>query len=213
MTVLTFATNDLFVVRVLKSHVSNPDRKWQNTYEFVSNASGTITDLTDLASVLGRFETAVHNTFTRLEQVTIGTWAADSVPYNPSAFLTVPLDNLGDRDTTGELEPINVCWSVSRNALSGRAGHVFYRGVLSQADTSSPGGILKLDSPTGMATLLSDGLTSSGFDDYLGLSPTAPLGLALINKTGTNIRAVGYLTSAGVTILPVNHAWFNRTSP
>lgn len=211
MSVLTFATNDLFVARVTKSHVSNPDRKWQNSYEFLANSAGALGDLQDMAEVLVSFEQTIHNTFTTLEQVTVATWGPDSVPYDPDVFFTEPIGLAGARDTTGELEPLNVCWSVSRDPLSGRVGHIFYRGVLSQADTSAPSGILQLSTPADMITLLSGARTDSGFDNYMGPAATTPVVLAMVNKTGTNIRAVQILTSQGVAILPVDHAWFNRT--
>jgi len=34
MSVLSFAAEDLFVVRVIKSLVANPDNQWANSYEF-----------------------------------------------------------------------------------------------------------------------------------------------------------------------------------
>ena len=213
MSVLTFATNDLFVARVRKSHVANPDRKWQNSYEFVANEAGVIGDLQDMAEVLTSFEQTLHNTFTTIEEVTVGTWSPDSKPYDPDVFFTEPINLAGTRDTTGELEPLNVCWSVSRDPVSGRLGHVFYRGVLSQGDTEAPSGILKLADPTAMATLLDDTLTASDFGSYIGLTALKPLTLAMINKLGTNTRLVTHMTSAGVSLLPVDHAWFNRTTP
>jgi hypothetical protein len=211
MTVLTFATNDLFVARVTKSHTANPDRKWQNSYEFVANSSGALGDLQDMAESLVSYEQAIHNTFTRIEQVTVATWGPDSVPYDPDVFFTEPIGLNGTRDTTGELEPLNVCWSVSRDPLTGRVGHIFYRGVLAQADTEAPSGILQLSDPAGMITELSAARTGSGFDNYMGPAATTPVVVAMVNKTGTNIRTVQIFTSAGVALLPVDHAWFNRT--
>jgi len=213
MSVLTFAVNDLFVARIKKHHVSNPSRSWQNSYEFVANSAGSLSDLATMADTLLNFEAQLHNTFTHFEQVTVSTWSADSVPYDPDAFLTLPVSLNGLRDTTGELEPLNVCWSVSRSAFSGRTGHVFFRGVLAQADTESPSGILQLTNPSAMSSLLSDARIDSSLTAYLGTAPEAPLSMALINKTGTNIRTVQTLTSTGVSLLPVDHAWFNRTSP
>lgn len=213
MSVLTFATNDLFVVRVIKSYTTNPDRKWTNSYEFVANEAGALGDLQDLAETLTSFEQALHNSFTVLERVTVATWSADSVPYDPDVFFVEEIALPGTRDTTGELEPITTCWSVARVPTSGRLGHIFYRGVLAQADTEAPSGITVLSSPTTMATLLSDSLTGSNFGDYIGITALKPLTMAMVNKNGTNVRLVTSLASAGVSQLPVDHAWFNRTSP
>lgn len=211
MTVLTFATNDLFVVRVKKSHTANPSRSWQNSYEFVANESGTLSDLDDLANVVLDYEQQLHNTFTQFEQVSVSTWVADSVPYDPDAFLVDPVDLQGTRDTTGALAAITTCWKVARPCLSGRSGHIFYRNVFAQSDLTAPSGISQLNDPATFSTLLSDARTSSSLSDYLGLTPTAKLQMALINKTGSNVRGVQTLISSGVTQMPVDHAWFNRT--
>jgi len=213
MTVLTFATNDLFVVRVKKHHTANPARSWQNSYEFVANESGTLSDLDDLANVVLDYEQQIHNTFTQFEQVSVSTWVADSVPYDPDAFLVDPVDLQGTRDTTGALAPITTCWKVARPALSGRSGHIFYRNVFAQGDLTAPSGIAQINDPATFSTLLSDARTSSSLSDYLGLTPTAKLQMALINKAGSNVRGVQTLISSGVTQMPVDHAWFNRTSP
>ena len=211
MSVLTFATNDRFVVRVIKHYSTNPARQWSNSYELVANESGELTDLTDVGNTVIGFETLIHNTFTVLDRLTISTWSADSVPYDPDVFYVQPIDDAGTRDTSGELEPITTCWSVSRDPASGRLGHLFYRGVLAQADTEAPAGITVLSDPTAMATLLSDSLDSSNLGRYLGLAATEPLSVAMVNKTGTNTRLVAAFSSAGVVQLPVDHAWFNRT--
>ena len=213
MSLLTFATNDLFVVRVKKHHNANPSRSWQNSYEFVANESGTLSDLDALANTILDYEQQLHNTFTQFEQVSVSTWAADSVPYDPDAFLVEPVSFAGLHDTTGALAPITTCWKVSRPCLTGRSGHIFYRNVFAQGDLEAPSGISQIETPATFDTLLSDARTSSGLADYLGLIPTAKLQMALINKTGSNVRGVQTLISSGVTQLPVDHAWFNRTSP
>jgi len=213
MSVLTFATNDLFVVRVKKNHNANPSRSWQNSYEFVANGAGTLSDLDALANVILDYESQLHNTFTHFTQVSVSTWTADSVPYDPDAFLVEPVSVDGSRDTTGALAAITTCWNVSRPCLSGRTGHIFYRNVFAQSDLTAPSGIAQLNDPATFSTLLSDARTSSGLADYLGLTPTAPLQMCLVNKTGSNVRGVQTLISTGVSQLPVDHAWFNRTTP
>jgi len=211
MTVLGFAVNDRFVLRIIKYYSTNPAREWSNSYEFVANASGDETDLNTMLTAFVLFEQNIHNTFTRFTRAIVSTWEEDSVPYDPDAFLVVELAQSGTRDTSGELEPITACWSVARIPTSGRLGHIFYRGVLSQGDTAAPAGITVLSDPPTMADLLSDAITAAEIDGYLGAGG-APLTLAMINKTGTNTRVVLGLASAGVVQLPVDHAWFNRTT-
>jgi len=212
MSVVSFEVADRFVVRVIKSYTTNPARKWSNTYEVVAVVPGNVTDINGMTSIFTIFEQTLHNTFTHFERVTVSTWEADSVPYNPDAFYVAELDFNGTRDTTGELEPITTCLSVVRQPASGRLGHLFYRGVLSQGDTSAPSGITILSDPTAMSTLLGTAMSESGMENLLG-TPVGSWGLVMINKTGTEGRSVQNLTIGGVTQLPVDHAWFNRTSP
>jgi len=211
MSVLAFAVNDRFTLRIIKHYNTNPSRQWANSYEFVSNSSGDETDLTTLVSAFVLYEKTLHNTFTAFDRAIVSTWEEDSVPYNPDGFLVVELAEAGTRDTSGELEPITACWSVARIPTSGRLGHLFYRGVLAQNDTSAPAGITVLSEPAVMAALLESAITAGEIDGYIG-SGGAPLTLAMVNKLGTNTRVVTGLASAGVVQLPVDHAWFNRTS-
>ena len=212
MSVLTFAVNDRFVIRTIKSHTSNPDREWSNTYEFLANDTGGIGDLTTLATTLVAYEVLIHSDFTHFVRTTVSTWKEDSVPYDPDTFLVFEEDTDGTRITSGEKEPLNVCWSVVRRPTAGRLGHIFYRGVLAQDDTAAPGGILQLSNPSGMSTTLESAISGSGLDAYIGQDATGPLVMAMVNKTGTNTRLVVELVSSGVSILPVDHAWFNRTT-
>lgn len=213
MTVLTFTTNDRFIFRIIKHYTTNPSRQWSNSYEVLANSAGSLGDLTVLGSALELFEKTLHNTFTVFDRLVISTWVADSVPYDPDAFYVAELTGAGTRDTTGELEPITTCLSVARQPTSGRLGHIFYRGILCQADTEAPAGITVLTNPTALGEELNDALTDSELGGYLGLGAAGPLVLAMINKTGTNTRIINALKVAGVIQLPVNHAWFNRTTP
>lgn len=210
MTVLAYTTNATFILRILKHYSTNPDRQWTNSYEFIANTPGGLVDLGVLINSWTLYEQALHNTFTVFDRAVISTWVADSVPYNPAEFLVQELTMSGTRDTTGELEPITTCLSIARQPTSGRLGHIFYRGVLSQGDTAAPAGITVLADPPTITTLLGDAITTGGVDAYYTAGDAA-LTLCMINKTGTQVRTVNALAVGGVSQLPVDHAWFNRT--
>jgi len=212
MTVLTFVTNDRFVFRFIKHYSTNPSRQWSNTYEALAETSGALGDLLVLGSALELFEKTMHNTATVFDRMVISTWSPDSKPYDPDTFYTAALTGNGTRDTIGELEPITACLSIARQPSSGRLGHIFLRGVLSQNDTSAPAGITVLNDLDAMDTELQAAITSSGLDGYLGLGAEGALALCMVNKSGTNTRLVMSLAAAGVVQLPVDHAWFNRTT-
>jgi len=210
MTVLAFLTNARFTLRIFKHYSTNPSREWSNSYEFVANTPGGTSDLNTLMSAFALYEQALHNTFTVFDRAVVSTWEADSVPYNPAEFLVQDLSFSGTRDTTGELEPITTCLSIVRQPTSGRQGHIFYRGVLSQADTVAPAGITVLADVPAIQTLLDDAITAGEITGYIG-DGGAPLSLAMINASGTQTRLLIGLAVGGVSQLPVDHAWFNRT--
>lgn len=211
MTVLSFTTNDKFILRIIKHYTTNPSRQWANSYEFVANTPGGSSDLSVAINAFALYEQNLHNTYTVFDRAVMSTWLADSVPYNPAEFLVQDLDITGIRDTTGELEPITTCFSVVRQPTSGRQGHIFYRGVLSQGDTLAPAGITILQDPAAMLTLLDAAVLAGEVGGYFAGEESAPLSLAMINKTGTQTRLVTGLAVGGVVQLPVDHAWFNRT--
>jgi len=211
MSMIDFEVNDLFILRIIKSYTTNPSREWSNSYEFVANSAGGIGVWDALISSFVTYEQTLHNTFTAFIRATVSTWQPDSVPYDPDNFISQDLTGNGTRDTTGELEPITTTLDVKRISQVGRQGHIFYRGVLSQADTSAPSGITILGDPTALQAELDAAVAAGGIEGNLIGGPGVDLQLAMINKTGTQIRAVNNLKIGGVSQLPVDHAWFNRT--
>jgi hypothetical protein len=212
MTVLTYTAGAKFTARVVKSFSANPALQWQNSYEFRALDPGAEADLLTLGTALVLFEQNIHNTFTVFERLLISTWEPDSKPYDPSVFISTTLTGNGLRDTSGELEPLTTTLRVARVGRSGRFGHMFYRGILAQSDTSAPSGKTQLDDKPAMQTLIETALTTSSFGDYIGTEPAGTLAMVLVNKDGTQVRSVVELIAAGVTQLPTDHAWFNRTT-
>lgn len=213
MSILSFVVNDRFIIRVLKHHVNNPDRQWGNTYEALAGTTGGLGDINLLVSTLVLFEKAMHLGNIAFDRATASTWSEDSVPYDPDTFAVYDLDGFGARGGSAPFAPLTTCLSVVRQPTSGRQGHLFLRGSLSQGDLVTPSGISVLDDPDGWSTELDAALTSSGLDSYMGTGGLAPLVLAMVNKTGTNTRPVMSLAIGGVSELPMDHAWFNRTPP
>jgi len=213
MSVVDYASGDKFIARVFKNHVNNPDNEWVNTYEFKANEAGTIGVVTALCEQLVNFEIAVHSEAVNFVRITFSTWAPDSVPYDPLAFFSTTTTGIGARTTTGDLIGLNNCLAVSRVPVSGRFGHMFYRGVLVEGDIEAPAGRTILSDKPGIQTIVDDALTSSGLNDSIGVLSEGPWQMVMINADGTNVRSVRELLVQGVSALPMDHAWFNRTSP
>lgn len=212
MSVASFETGAKFVVRIIKSHHNNPSDQWVNSYEFVATEAGGEPALLTLGTTLVAYEKLLHMVDIDFDRLTISTWEADSVPYDPTAFISSSLTGAGATGVVTGMEPLNECLSVARVCSFGRFGHIFYRGCLDAAEVFTPSGRAALIDDTEVQGRIDDAITTSGLDSYIGLSPDLGLALSLINKDGTNVRHVVGLSAAGVSFLPLDHAWFNRTT-
>lgn len=212
MSVSSFAPGDAFIVRVVKYHINNPDRKWANSYEAVAQLGGSEDELLAFGVTLVDFEKAFHQNVVAFDSLLISTWAPDSKPYNPASFISTPLTGVGTRDPAGgDMMPLNVTMNVRRITAFGRFGHIFYRGWLGEGEVSAPAGKAMLSSRAAEQTILEGAITSSGLDEYLGLA-AAGLQLSMIGKTIGSARPLVGLSIGGVSTLPMDHTWFNRTT-
>lgn len=214
MSLTTIAEGDLFTVRIFKNLVTNPLNEWSNSYEvkaFVGDLSTG--DLLVECRAMVRFEKAIHHDVVQFSRMVISTWEADSVPYDPESFLVDSLTGVGEVGPVGDNLALNQCLVVVRQPVTGRFGHIFYRGVLNEADTEAPAGRLVLSDPSGTASTIASAVSDSDFSNLLGVTPSNGVGLVMVNATGTQVRSVVALNASGCTTLPTDHAWFNRTSP
>jgi len=213
MTVLAYETGQVFTFRIVKSLSTNPDNKWANTYEFRADTGGGPTELLALGEVLADFEVALHRDTVQFDRILISTWEPDSVPYDPSTFISSTLTGNGAVGPVGDNCALNVCMSVARIPISGRFGHIFYRGVLNEADTEAPAGRLILTDRPGQQDNVDAALTSSGLDNFVGLSAEGGFRMCMVGTDPAAFRVITQLRVQGATTLPQDHAWFNRTSP
>jgi hypothetical protein len=213
MSVLAIVEGDRFIYRIYKHHDNNPDNLWVNSYEAVATESDDGTNLLQLATKLVDFEKAMHMVAIDFDRFTISTWEADSVPYDPLNFMSIAITGSGAVGETNGMLPLNTCLSVARVATSGRFGHIFYRGALDQAEVDNPAGKLVFQDSEEIQSRIDAALTASSLSENLGIAPEISPHLRMISKDGTQIRQIVGLVAAGVSTLPLDHAWFNRTSP
>lgn len=210
MTVLSFVADDRFIVRVVKNLTTNPDNGWANSYEFVATAPGDEGDILDLGTKVVLFEANIHLGFVNFARLLISTWEPDSVPYNPEAFLSTTLTQAGLRGGSGEPIGLGQTFSVARVASSGRFGHLFYRGALVEGDVQAPAGKTVLTSRSGFQDTITGSLEDSGLDAHIAAGG-GTLKMCMINKDGSQTRLIQELIAQGVSSVPQDHAWFNRT--
>jgi hypothetical protein len=213
MPVSSYAVDDLFVFRVIKRMVTNPDRKWANTYEFRAVAAGSEDELLALGTALVEFEANMSLTATEFTRLIISTWVPDSVPYNPESFISTSLTASGGKIPGSDIQPLTMALSVARQVASGRFGHIFMRCVLQETDTVAPAGKSILVNRPAFQGLLNTAQDDAGLLDYIGLSPALGLQMVMVGKTDAEVRPVIGLAVQGVTQLPVDHTWYNRSAP
>jgi len=202
------------VLRTFKHLSTRPDTTWVNNYEF--NTIGTWdTDALYTAAVdFKTFEQAFHSNKVVFDRWTVSTWAPDSKPYDPTAFMGsgYPPNTVGavDMSGTNELEPLDVVLWVERSVATGRQGKLFYRGAAGEEMVTSPAGV-PTPQGTGFAAQFTTALPS--VNPYMGIiagsAPLPPLQLMLISKTGA-VRPVTGLVPRGIAINKRDRAYFDR---
>lgn len=212
MSVSTYTAGDLFTLRVIKSHLNNPDNKWANSYEFRAVVGGSEDELLELGIAVVMFEQALHQIAINFDRLLISTWAPDSKPYNPESFISSTLTGVGQAVTSSDGIGLHNTLSVTRQCAFGKFGHLFYRGCLEETQVSAPAGKSILTSKATIQGQIEAALTASNLDGYIGLTPTAPFGLVMVGASSGTARAVMSLRAQGVSAVPMDHAWFNRTT-
>jgi hypothetical protein len=146
----------------------------------------------------------------RIDQYTISTWNADSHPYNPMSFVTVPGDFPGERPM-GISQPVDlrIALFIKRTIESGRIGRIFLRNSILISDLTTNGGEFAL-SDTGMFNgLLDDALTAGALASNFEGGSGQPK-LAILGETGLT-REIQDFVVGGVAFIKLNHKYFDRT--
>lgn len=201
----------LYIIRVIKALGSAPLNQWANTYEFQADDPVSVGDLTVLASAVALFEQTITHNVVQFNRAVVSSWVPDSVPYDPATFLVVPLTATGSIGPVTDALPLNQCLRVVRSPATGRAGHLFYRQALEEGDVTAPAGFSVLTNLSGIDDNIQAALASSELEGYIGDTPLGPLHMVMVDAAGMVIRNVLSLSAQGVTTLPTDHAWFNRT--
>lgn len=211
MSVSSYIAGDKFILRIMKALTTNPDNVWANSYEFVATTPGSEAELLTLLGVWVEFERSLHCSVVNMVQAVLSTWEEDSVPYNPEAFISVPLSGTGARVVGTQLVALQQTFSITRVCASGRFGHIFIRGFLQEGDIEAPAGKSIFTNQSAINALLNGAIEDASAGDYMGNPATAAFQLSMISKDGSQVRPVVGLVAQGVSQVPSDHAWFNRS--
>jgi len=213
MSVRLFEEGDRFIIRTKKTLTTNPDNSWVNSYELVAIGPGSEGMLLAAGEKLVAFEALLSAPAVRISQLTVSTWEADSVPYDPESFISTPMAVVGTRTKAVDVLSLNQCWGVTRIPQFGRFGHLFLRGCLYEDDVTAPAGRSVFQNLSAIALDLEAAISTSDVADLFGAEETSVVKLAMISKDGSDVRRLLGFSVGGVSAVPQDHAWFNRTSP
>jgi hypothetical protein len=200
---------DSFIFRVWKTLTTNPAVKWVNTYEARFLDVGSTEDLMSLADGLAAFESELALTTTLIERTVISTWVPDSRPYNPSAFLSLVQNVSGQvAFVEGQQVDLRICLRLTREVLGGFQGKIDLRNSLLSTQLTSEAGTYSLIDQPGMEAAVSSAMSVSGLNTNLADSLGQPK-LAMIG-TGESTRFITGIKVKGVSIIPLNHKYFDR---
>lgn len=212
MTIPAPGLNEMFRITILKSLLANPGEVWANTYEV--RAEGAQTNSVMLRACgdkLVSWEKEMHLNTVQFNRMVMSTWIAEE-GYEPSGFVSVDLDGVGERAVQGEALPLEVVLKVRREVAYGRYGNVFLRGVLCEGDVSAPSGVYKI---TNAATWDNEvtSVTAEHLSDYIGEGATASYHLVMAGKNQQGMvhtREIVSLKNGGVGLAKVSRRYFNR---
>lgn len=206
-------TDDVLSVRVISALPSANPLRWANTYEVQRRNLLAVLTEADLITLATLFQTAhrAHMTdVAMVERVVVSTYVPDGGVYSPVTFATFPFDSFGVVSNSTTLLPLSNVLFVERKTALGRAGRMFVRGVLGEANITSSGGMADLTAPDRTAWNSSLNLA---FVELLpgGASPwklVMASGLAL--GLPTSVRDVTALHVRGITAKKLNNKYFDR---
>lgn len=214
----------LAVVRVFKSWATrDAERRWANTYEVDMANPLSPETCSALIGVIVNAEQALHLPQVNFLSATVSTWQEDSTPYNPAAFFTQELSQIGTRVPQGDPLDSNICFVVRKQTGMGRSGRLFYRGVLTEGDCKVGGdGRFALTENPALTQAGTDFTTYrtriaqilAGVDNNPAVGTMVVVSTAIVTGSGevSNARAVMGVVVGGVTVNKRRHRYFDRAA-
>jgi hypothetical protein len=199
-------SGEIFTVRTYKQHAGFA---WANTYEVQAGIEpvNSVTAIESLVASFVSLEQAIHLPPVIIDRVVVSTYIPDGAPYNPSSFTTIPVSLAGQRVSSGDFLPLELCLFVRRNAAVGRDGRLLYRGCLLEGDmgTDAFRPVLLSSPRNSFQTIFGTWFTTT--------FPTTIWNIVLARgqPNPTNVRQViGFQVSEKIAVKKLNNRYFDR---
>jgi len=201
-----------FSARVIMRAPGIIDQFWACTHEFSSNGGGTIDSAFEaFATSLAQFHSGCLRESFFVERVVISTLARDSSPYDVTKLAVYEFGLAGALTASSDVLPLWNVVLVKRLVPNGRLGNMLLRGMLSETDVSSPGGVPQLTSKENIQTVIDNSIASSTLGDYIG-SEATNLQLYMITPGELNNieRPVMGFQVSRLTYKKLNNKYFDK---
>lgn len=214
MSVLVPEAGEVFTIRTYKHQDIAVTSSWANTYEAQATTGVVFGDLTTMAAIIMSFEKRMSQDTVIVDRAVVSTWIPDGQPYNPASFVVVNDGGSGlvTSPAADEVLSLDICLHLRRDVASGRQGKLFLRGALDEGDVAGRYGDIYLTDAAGIEARLSDAVSDSGLDAYMGLAESS-LKLVMASLIGEDVitRTINQLVSVNAKIVKLNHKYFDRS--
>lgn len=199
-------SGELFTARVYKRY---GDNVWANNYEFraTQDIPFSQTALIDLVLALTNLERPIYPSYIRIDRAVVSTYQADSVPYNPDTFVTIPINQFGQAGFASDPMPLQYCMFVRRVTASGRPGKLLYRGVFEE-NTVTTTDLRPIVTNARLEQLQNH--FSSWFASFIGGPGAFEMVMASGNENLIVRRVQGLAVSQSIVLKQIGNAYFDR---
>lgn len=210
--VLNFPEQRYFEHTLVFSPDGNHDKKSAVSWKSFSVNPGDLSDLIGIGRTLALFHRGMTSTQVYWHQWSVRTAARDSDPYNPLAFYTEPIEELGlwSRSPGTQLLDFDIALRIVKRTVPGRLGACYLRGVLAEQDVNTTAGkyfLTGTELPNQWEVVYENTL-----EPLLGGTIIANVRIGLYGPNGEFPRLVESADMGAVSIVKRNHRYYDRAS-
>lgn len=200
-----------FSARVIYRADAIQPQRWAVTHEFSSNAGATEDgSFRDFADSLKAFHQVLLHPAFFIERVVLSTLAEDGAPYDPTTLAVFEYNENGTRTVAGDISPLWNVLLIKRIVPTGRLGNMMLRGMLTENDLVSVGGVPSVGSVSSLQTEV-NAAVSDNLASYLADAAT-DLQLYMITPGLIDDveRPISAYTVKGLSYKKLNNKYFDR---